>query len=65
MKLIQAKKFKTPKTISHDVDRFGCAGFVSYGFVQLENQEIVHIKNPDFNWKLTKDKKQNWDHLVK
>ena len=47
----QVSKFKTPLRIEQEKDRFGCVGFISYGFIQWDDGRIEHIKNPDFNWK--------------
>ena len=47
----QVNRFKTPRQIWQEKDQYGCVGFVSYGFIQYANGEVVHVKNPDFNWK--------------
>jgi hypothetical protein len=46
----QAKRFETPRRIEQPADQFGCVGFISYGFIQYANGEIIHVRNPDFNW---------------
>lgn len=51
MKNLQVQKFATPKEITQEVDRSGCVGFTSYGFIQTTDGEVHHVKNPDFNWK--------------
>jgi len=46
----QINKFETPRKITQEMDQFGCVGFISYGFIQLADGSIVHVKNADFNW---------------
>jgi len=47
---LQFHKFETPRAFAQDADRYGCVKFYSYGFIQTPDQEIHHIKNPDFDW---------------
>lgn len=43
-------RFKAPKQITHKMNEYGCCGFVSYGYRVDDNNEIQHIKNPDYKW---------------
>ena len=47
----QVCRFRTPRRIVKAPDQFGCAAFTSYGFIQRGDGTVIHIKNPDFNWR--------------
>ena len=53
MKNIQIIRRKSPLHVSQPADRFGCVGFTSYGVIVMDHT-VVHIKNPDFDWSLSK-----------